>query len=119
MRFHSCFVSYEVDSSQHSSIAALHRFFPLEVTRHDDGRHIWDFLRTEDELTACPSSNSDKYWLGHPLVSLYLVVKPSSTEFDWCIEFPGTPKGEESAGRCPQRIHVLPKNSNKRGSLGG
>ena len=85
----------------------------------DDGKHIWDFLRTEDELTACPSSNSDKYWLGHPLVSLYLVVKPSSTEFDWCIEFPGTPKGEESAGRCPQRIHVLPKNSNKRGSLGG
>ncbi|KAF8271575.1 terpene synthase [Lactarius quietus] len=33
----------------------------------DDGRHIWDFLRTEDELTARPSSDSDKYWLGRPL----------------------------------------------------
>ncbi|KAH9004689.1 terpene synthase [Lactarius hatsudake] len=33
----------------------------------DDGRHIWDFLRTEDELAARPSSNTDKYWLGLPL----------------------------------------------------
>ncbi|KAH9034681.1 lanosterol synthase-like protein [Lactarius hengduanensis] len=33
----------------------------------DDGRHIWDFLRTEDELATRPSSNTDKYWLGLPL----------------------------------------------------
>ena len=66
----------------------------------DDGRHVWDFLRT-DELTTRPSSNSDKYWLGLPLASLYLVLKHPFVKFVWCIEFPGTPGGEESAGRCP------------------
>jgi hypothetical protein len=85
----------------------------------DDGRHVWDFLRTEDELTARPSSNTDKYWLGLPLVSLYSVIKPSFAEIAWCVEFPGTPGGEEPAGRCPQRIHVLQKDSNKWRSLGG
>ena len=38
----------------------------------DDGRHVWDFLKTDIELEARPPTNSDKYWLGLPLVSLYL-----------------------------------------------
>jgi lanosterol synthase len=37
----------------------------------DDGRHVWDFLKTDDELQARPPSNADKYWLGLPLVSLH------------------------------------------------
>jgi hypothetical protein len=85
----------------------------------DDGRHIWDFLRSEDELAARPSSEIDKYWLGLPLVSLYSVIEPSVAENASCIEFPGTPGGQEPVGRCPQRIHILQKASNKRRSLGG
>ncbi len=85
----------------------------------DDGRHVWDFLRTEDELVARPSSDTDKYWLGLPLVSLYSVIGPSVAENASCIELPGTPRSEEPAGRCPQWIHILQKAPNKRRSLGG
>ena len=42
----------------------------------DDGCHVWDFLKTEDELTAHPPSDTDKYWLGLPLVSLYSIIEP-------------------------------------------
>ena len=42
----------------------------------DDGCHVWDFLKTEDELTAHPPSDTDKYWLGLPLVSSYSVTEP-------------------------------------------
>ncbi|KAI9511568.1 terpene synthase [Russula earlei] len=33
----------------------------------DDGRHVWDFLKADDELQARPLSEADKYWLGLPL----------------------------------------------------
>ena len=38
----------------------------LEVL--DDGRHIWRYLRTEEECAARPQTALDKYWLGMPLV---------------------------------------------------
>ncbi len=38
----------------------------------DDGRHVWDFLKTDEELEARPPSDADKYWLGLPLVSFHL-----------------------------------------------
>jgi lanosterol synthase len=34
-----------------------------------DGRHVWDFLKSDKELEAHPPSDADKYWLGLPLVS--------------------------------------------------
>jgi len=37
----------------------------------DDGRHVWDFLKTDEELEARPPSNADRYWLGLPLVSFH------------------------------------------------
>ena len=35
----------------------------------DDGRHVWDFLKTDEELEARPPSSADRYWLGLSLVS--------------------------------------------------
>ncbi|KAN0113930.1 Terpenoid cyclases/protein prenyltransferase alpha-alpha toroid [Russula decolorans] len=32
-----------------------------------DGRHVWDFLKSDQELEAHPPSDADKYWLGLPL----------------------------------------------------
>ncbi len=37
----------------------------------NDGRHYWYFLKTDEELEARPASDSDKYWLGLPLVSFH------------------------------------------------
>jgi len=37
----------------------------------DDGRHVWDYLKTAEELEARPPSDADKYWLGFPLVSFH------------------------------------------------
>jgi len=37
----------------------------------NDGRHVWDFLKTDVEVEARPPTNTDEYWLGRPLVSLY------------------------------------------------
>ncbi|KAG2011451.1 lanosterol synthase [Coprinopsis cinerea AmutBmut pab1-1] len=34
----------------------------LSVT--DNGRHIWHYLRTDDELAAWPQNTVDRYWLG-------------------------------------------------------
>jgi hypothetical protein len=36
-----------------------------------DGRHVWDFLKSDKELEAHPLSDADKYWLGLPLVSFH------------------------------------------------
>ncbi|KAJ3517017.1 hypothetical protein NMY22_g14066 [Coprinellus aureogranulatus] len=30
----------------------------------DGGRHIWHYLRTDEELAAWPQNTVDKYWLG-------------------------------------------------------
>jgi len=35
----------------------------------DDGRHVWDFLKTAEDLEAHPPCNADRYWLSLPLVS--------------------------------------------------
>jgi len=35
-----------------------------------DGRHVWDFLKSDKEREAHPSYYADKYWLGLHLVSL-------------------------------------------------
>ncbi len=84
----------------------------------DDGRHVWDFLRTEDELVARPSSDTDKYWLGLPLVSPHSVIKPSVVAKDTnCVGLPSTPGGEKPAGCCPQWIYILQKAPNERRSL--
>jgi len=48
----------------------------------DDGRHVWDFLQTDIELEPHPPTNTDKYWLGLPLVSLF------SSHLS--VSFPGT-----------------------------
>jgi len=45
----------------------------------DDGRHVWDFLRTDEELETRPPSDADKYWLGLPLVEFHL--------FTWGFRF--------------------------------
>jgi lanosterol synthase len=45
----------------------------------DDGRHVWDFLKTAEELEARPPCNADRYWLNLPLVSF-----PSSS---WALLF--------------------------------
>ena len=37
-----------------------------------DGRHVWDFLKSDEEIEARPPSDADKYWLGLPLVSFHL-----------------------------------------------
>jgi hypothetical protein len=37
----------------------------------DDGRHVWDFLNTAEEIEASPPSNADRYWLSLPLVSFH------------------------------------------------
>lgn len=34
-----------------------------------DGRHVWDYLKSDKEVEAHPPSDADKYWLGLPLVS--------------------------------------------------
>ena len=36
-----------------------------------DGRHVWDFLKSDKEAEAHPPSDADKYWLGLPLVSTH------------------------------------------------
>jgi lanosterol synthase len=36
-----------------------------------DGRHVWDFLKSDKELEAHPPSDADKYWLGLPLVGFH------------------------------------------------
>ena len=33
-----------------------------------DGRHVWDYLRSDAESAARPQTDADKYWLGIPLV---------------------------------------------------
>ncbi len=38
----------------------------------DDGRQVWDYLKTAEELESRPPSDADKYWLGLPLVSIHL-----------------------------------------------
>ncbi|ETW79079.1 hypothetical protein HETIRDRAFT_453585 [Heterobasidion irregulare TC 32-1] len=32
-----------------------------------DGRHVWDYLRSDAECAARPQTDADKYWLGIPL----------------------------------------------------
>ncbi|THH19446.1 hypothetical protein EW146_g1727 [Bondarzewia mesenterica] len=33
----------------------------------DDGRHVWDYLQTDEENAARPQTDADKYYLGIPL----------------------------------------------------
>lgn len=40
----------------------------LEVS--GDGRHIWHYLRTDEESQRWPQTTLDKYWLGLPVVRL-------------------------------------------------
>lgn len=38
-----------------------------------DGSHIWEYLRTDEQVQAWPQTDADKYWTGQPLV--YAVLK--------------------------------------------
>ncbi|KAI0031288.1 terpene synthase [Vararia minispora EC-137] len=33
----------------------------------DDGAHLWEYLRTDEQLAAWPQTSADKYWAGIPL----------------------------------------------------
>jgi len=90
-------------------------FFRWRLRDSYDGRHVWDFLKTDIELEARPPTNTDKYWLGLPLVSLY------SSHLSWVFpfwnfhrtEFTSAPQGKKSTRCSSKRIHILPKNSIK------
>ncbi|KAI8996475.1 lanosterol synthase [Trametes punicea] len=47
----------------------------LRIT--DVGDHVWEYLRTDQELAAWPQTDCDKYWLGLPL-DLPPLPKPTS-----------------------------------------
>ena len=40
----------------------------------DDGRHVWDFLKSAEDLEARPPCNADRYWLNLPLVSFRSIL---------------------------------------------
>lgn len=35
----------------------------------DNGRHVWHYLKSDEECAAWPQSTYDKYWLGLDTVS--------------------------------------------------
>lgn len=37
----------------------------------DNGRHVWHYLRTDEECAAWPQTTYDKYWLGLDTVSAF------------------------------------------------
>ena len=93
-------------------------FWRWRLRDSDDGRHVWDFLKTDVELEAHPPTNTDKYWLGLPLVSLYSSHSSVSFRETFCrTEFTSTLQGKKSPRCSPKRIHILPKNSIKWGPL--
>lgn len=36
---------------------------------NDGGRHIWHYLKTDEEVEQWPQNTVDKYWLGLPTVA--------------------------------------------------
>ena len=43
------------------------------LTAEDSGRHIWDYLRSDEACKARPQTILDKYMLGLPTVRTYLL----------------------------------------------
>ena len=79
-----------------------------------DGRHVWDFLKSDKELEARPLSDADKYWLGLPLVSFYsYFCAPRFLKQLLSIGSPITPHPEESTGRSQERILIPQKTPKK------
>ena len=79
-----------------------------------DGRHVWDFLKSDKELKAHPPTDADKYWLGLPLVSFH----SSSWVLSFlkqlvCIGSPITPHPKVSTGRSQERI-LIPEKAPKK-----
>lgn len=35
----------------------------------DHGRHVWHYLKTDEECARWPQTDEDKYWLGIDIVS--------------------------------------------------
>ena len=38
------------------------------LSANDNGRHLWDYLSTDEECRERPQTVLDKFWLGMPLV---------------------------------------------------
>lgn len=38
-----------------------------------DGAHVWEYLRTDEQVQAWPQTDADKYWTGQPLVRVVVL----------------------------------------------
>jgi hypothetical protein len=78
-----------------------------------DGRHVWDFLKSDEELEAHPPSDADKYWLGLPLVGFHSSSWALRFLKIFCTESPITPHSEVSTGRSHERVLIPQKTPKK------